>query len=197
MLIQIGQDMVMAEQQIRAHKSQTRRTVQLKRLLPEYELTQEKNLYKCLSIATDARKLIQSLDMKALQDLRALTKAEQPIEDTLAAVIMICNSPFSSLLFSSRKKESVSHSLSLSGCVLVKSPQADLTWQKGAKRQMANLDRFIEEIHLFEKANLSDEQILVINEVINRVHLDDKSLEQTSFFPAVQTLYKWVKRVLQ
>ncbi|CAF4182451.1 unnamed protein product, partial [Rotaria sordida] len=46
MLVQIGQDMVMAEQQIRAHKCQTRRTVQLKRLLPEYELTQEKKAYR-------------------------------------------------------------------------------------------------------------------------------------------------------
>jgi hypothetical protein len=63
----------------------------LKRLLPEYELTQEKNLYKCLAIATDARKLIESLDMKSLQELRSITKAEQPVEDTLAAVIMICN----------------------------------------------------------------------------------------------------------
>jgi hypothetical protein len=90
MLVQIGQDMVMAEQQIRAHKSQTRRTVQLKRLLPEYELTQEKNLYKCLAIATDARKLIEALDMKSLQELRLVTKVEQSVEDTLAAVIMIC-----------------------------------------------------------------------------------------------------------
>ncbi|CAF1027573.1 unnamed protein product [Adineta steineri] len=45
--------MITAEQNIRAHESQIRRTVQLKRLLPEYELTQEKNLYKCLAIATD------------------------------------------------------------------------------------------------------------------------------------------------
>lgn len=79
----------------------------------------------------------------------------------------------------------------------MKSPQADLTWQKGAKRQMANLDRFIEEIHLFEKANLTDDQIQVINEVINRVDLNDKSLQHTSYLSAVQTLYKWVKRVLQ
>jgi hypothetical protein len=90
MLVQIGQDMVMAEQQIRAHKSQTRRTVQLKRLLPEYELTQEKNLYKCLAIATDARKLIETLDMKSLQELRSITKPEQSVEDTIGAVIMIC-----------------------------------------------------------------------------------------------------------
>jgi hypothetical protein len=89
MLVQIGQDMVMAEQQIRAHKTQTRRTVQLKRLLPEYELSEEKSLYKCLSIATDARKLIDSLDMKSLQELRAMTKVDAPTEDTVAAVIMI------------------------------------------------------------------------------------------------------------
>ncbi|CAF3502703.1 unnamed protein product [Rotaria socialis] len=168
MLVQIGQDMVMAEQQIRAHKSQTRRTVQLKRLLPEYELTQEKNLYKCLAIATDARKLIESLDMKSLQELRSITKAEQPVEDTLAAVIMI-----------------------------LKSPTADVTWQKGAKRQMANLDRFIEETHLFDKVNLTEEQINLINGIIDRVHLEDKPLNQSSYHDAVFTLYKWVKRVLQ
>ena len=28
--------------------------------------------------------------MKSLQELRSITKAEQPVEDTLAAVIMIC-----------------------------------------------------------------------------------------------------------
>ncbi|CAF4591105.1 unnamed protein product, partial [Rotaria sp. Silwood2] len=168
MLVQIGQDMVMAEQQIRAHKCQTRRTVQLKRLLPEYELTQEKNLYKCLAIATDARKLIETLDMKSLQELRSITKPEQTLEDTLAAVIMI-----------------------------LKSPTADVTWQKGAKRQMANLDRFIEETQLFDKVNLTEEQINLINGVIDKVHLEDKPLNQASYHNAIFTLYKWVKRVLQ
>ncbi|CAF5003340.1 unnamed protein product, partial [Rotaria sp. Silwood1] len=168
MLVQIGQDMVMAEQQIRAHKCQTRRTVQLKRLLPEYELTQEKNLYKCLAIATDARKLIETLDMISLQELRSITKPEQTVEDTLAAVIMI-----------------------------LKSPTADITWQKGAKRQMANLDRFIEETQLFDKVNLTEEQINLINGVIDKVQLDDKQLNQASYHNAVFTLYKWVKRVLQ
>ena len=62
---------------------------------------------------------------------------------------------------------------------------------------MANLDRFIEEIHLFEKANLTEDQIQLINEVINRVDLNEKSLQNTSYLSAVQTLYRWVKRVLQ
>ena len=89
MLVQIGQDMVMAEQQIRAHQNQTQRTVQLKRLLPEYEYAQEKNLYKSLAIATDARKLIESLDIVALQELRSLSEVETPVEETFAAVISI------------------------------------------------------------------------------------------------------------
>ncbi|CAF4106350.1 unnamed protein product, partial [Adineta steineri] len=168
MLVQIGQDMVTAEQQIRAHKSQTRRTVQLKRLLPEYELTQEKNLYKCLAIATDARKLIEQLDMKSLQELRSVTKAEKSVEDTLAAIIMI-----------------------------LKSPTADITWQKGAKRQLANLDRFIEETQLFDKINLTEEHIKLISGIIDDVQLENSSLNQTSYYNAILTLYKWVKRVLQ
>ncbi|UJR11505.1 hypothetical protein I4U23_015686 [Adineta vaga] len=168
MLTQIGQDMVTAEQQIRAHKSQTRRTVQLKRLLPEYELSQEKNLYKCLAIATDARKLIEGLDMKSLQELRSITKAEPPVENTLAAIIMI-----------------------------LKSPSADLTWQKGAKRQLANLDRFIEETQTFDKINLTEDQINLINSVIDRVQPEDSTLTHTSYYNAILILYKWVKRVLQ
>ena len=31
----------------------------------------------------------------------------------------------------------------------MKGPQADLTWQKGAKRQMANIERFVEEFVSF------------------------------------------------
>jgi hypothetical protein len=62
---------------------------------------------------------------------------------------------------------------------------------------MANLDRFIEETQLFDKVNLTEEQINLINGVIDRVHLEEKSLSQTSYYNAVLTLYKWVKRVLQ
>ncbi|CAF4189092.1 unnamed protein product, partial [Adineta steineri] len=130
---------------------------QLKRLLPEYELTQEKkNLYKCLTITTDARKLIGKLDMKSLQELRLVTKAEKPVEDTLAAIIMI-----------------------------LKSSTADITWQEGAKRQLANLDKFMEETQLFDKTNL-------ISVIIDKVQLENISLNQTSYYNTVLTLYKWV-----
>jgi hypothetical protein len=62
---------------------------------------------------------------------------------------------------------------------------------------MANLDRFSEETQLFDKVNLTEEQISLINGVIDRVHLEDKPLNEASHHNAVFTLYKWVKRVLQ
>ena len=81
--------------------------------------------------------------------------------------------------------------------IVVKSPTADVTWQKGAKRQMANLDRFIEETQLFDKVNLTEEQINLIHSVITRVNIDDQSISQSSYYHAILTLFKWVKRVLQ
>ncbi|CAF3862647.1 unnamed protein product [Adineta steineri] len=168
MLVQIGQDMVTTEQQIRAHSSQTRRTVELQRLVPEYELTQEKNLCKRLSITTDARKLIKTVDMKSVQELRFVTKAEKPVEDTLAAITMI-----------------------------LKSPTADITWQEGAKRQLANLDRFIEETQLFDKTSLTEEHINLISAIIDNVQVENASLNLTSYYNAILTFYKWVKRISQ
>ncbi|CAF0874534.1 unnamed protein product [Adineta steineri] len=135
--------MVVVEQQIRAHKSQTRRTVQLKRLLPQYELAQEKNLYK-------------------------FTKAEKSVGDALAAIILI-----------------------------LESPTADITWQKGVKRQLANLDRFIEGTQLFDKMNLTEEHIILISAIIDNVTIENSSLNQTSYYNAILTFYKWVKRILQ
>ncbi|CAF0911369.1 unnamed protein product [Adineta steineri] len=131
MLVQIGQAMVTAEQQI--------------------------------SIASDARKLIEQLDMNSLQELRLVIKAEKPVEDTLAAIIMI-----------------------------LKSPTADITRQKDAKRQLANLDRFIEETQLFAKINLSEEHIDLTSAIIDKVELENISLNQTSYYNTVLTLYKWI-----
>lgn len=72
-----------------------------------------------------------------------------------------------------------------------------MTWQKGAKRQMANLDRFIEETQLFDKINLTEENINLINSVIEKVHFDEKLINQLTYYNAAFSLFKWVKRVLQ
>ncbi|CAF1327956.1 unnamed protein product [Adineta steineri] len=99
------------------------------------------------TIATDARKLIEQLDMKSLQELRLVTKAEKPVEDTLAAIIMI----------------------------------SDITWQKDAKRQLANLDRLIEETQLFDKIILTEEHIkyhTVLLKKVRPIHQKYKEIEE-------------------
>lgn len=69
-------------------------------------------MFKASALAIDTKKLIAEMTMESLQELRAMQKPIIEVEDLMAAVIMI-----------------------------LKSPTADLTWQKGAKRQMANLER--------------------------------------------------------
>ena len=59
--------------------------------------------------------------MESLQELRAMQKPIIEVEDLMAAIIMI-----------------------------LKSPTADLTWQKGAKRQMANLERLVDFLLAFD-----------------------------------------------
>ena len=62
---------------------------------------------------------------------------------------------------------------------------------------MANLDRFLEEMQLFEKAPLTGEQIELISTVINRVQFQGTNIPSQNFFHALEILQKWVQRVLQ
>lgn len=63
--------------------------------------------------------------IQGLSELRSLQKPDQDVEDLMACIIMI-----------------------------LKSSNSDLTWSKGAKRQMANLDRFIDELMNFDDTPL-------------------------------------------
>ena len=56
--------------------------------------------------------MVAKLEPESLQELRGLLRPPRPVEELLAAVIIV-----------------------------VKSPSADTSWTKGAKRLMANLDR--------------------------------------------------------
>jgi len=38
--------------------------------------------------------------------------------------------------------------------MILKSPNSDVSWSKGAKRQMANLDRFLDELSSFDEISL-------------------------------------------
>ena len=170
MLQQIGQDMTMTEQQLKVHHMQTRKTVQLKRVLPEYQSAHERNVYKTVAIVADTKKLIQNINMNSLQELRSVQKPDSRMEDILAAIIMI-----------------------------LKSPTADVTWQKGAKRQMANIDRFMEELQTFDEHEITENTIKLLEDFVKKIDSYEKSpnQKQMPYYDALNTLDEWIRGVLR
>ncbi len=170
MLQQIGQDMTMTEQQLKVHHMQTKKTVQLKRVLPEYQSAHERNVYKTVAIVTDTKKLIQNINMNSLQELRSVQKPDSRMEDILAAIIMI-----------------------------LKSPTADVTWQKGAKRQMANIDRFMEELQTFDEHEVTENTIKLLEDFVKKIDSYEKlpNQKQIPYYDALNTLDEWLKGVLR
>lgn len=80
-------------------------------------------------------------------------------------------------------------------CHTVKNPQADLTWQKGAKRQMANLERFIEELMTFDEHVLPESTLLLVEPYLKKSSFDADTLEKKTNNPACASLCRWVTGV--
>jgi dynein heavy chain, axonemal len=79
-----------------------------------------------------------------------------------------------------------------------------LTWQKGAKRQMANLDRFLEELQSFDEFEMSVETIKILEDRIKRIDADEGKEEtqstsslQLNYTEALTTLNNWIKGVIK
>lgn len=77
----------------------------------------------------------------------------------------------------------------------VKTPQADLTWQKGAKRQMANLERFIEELMSFDDNVLPENTLSLVEPYLKKASFDPDTLEQKTSISACGALCRWVRGV--
>ncbi len=81
----------------------------------------------------------------------------------------------------------------------MKSSTADVTWQKGAKRQMANLDRFLEELQTFDEHEITENTIKLLEDLdkkIDSTELKDPNAEAT-YASALNTLHLWTKGVLK
>ena len=78
---------------------------------------------------------------------------------------------------------------------VVKNPQADLTWQKGAKRQMANLERFIEELLTFDEQSLPESTLVLVEPYLKKPSFDPESLQTKTNISACAALCKWVSGV--
>ena len=82
-------------------------------VIPEFEHACDLSLQEKKSLVNSSQQVVLNLDQQGLLDLRALQRPPEDIEELLVAVINV-----------------------------IKGPNADTTWTKGAKRLMANLDRY-------------------------------------------------------
>ena len=83
-------------------------------VIPEYEHTQALAAEEKVALVQASQALVAAMEPGSLAELRAVQKPPPELEQLLSAVIII-----------------------------IKSPGADLSWTKGAKRLMANLDRSV------------------------------------------------------
>ncbi|KAK6172547.1 hypothetical protein SNE40_016179 [Patella caerulea] len=167
-LSQIGQDRAITEQQIKVVKHQLEKITKLKTLLPEYQVAHERAVYKAIAIVADTKKVVKNIDIEKLTDLRGMSKPIIDIEDLMTAIIMI-----------------------------LKSPSADLTWQKGAKRQMANLERFLEELMTFDDNQLPEETLNLVEPYLKKASFDPETLEKKTNNSACGSLCRWVRGVVR
>ena len=84
-------------------------------VIPEFEHACDLSLQDKADIITSSQQLVLNIDQSGLCELRTVLRPPEEMEQLLVAVISV-----------------------------IKGPTADITWTKGAKRLMANLDRCVD-----------------------------------------------------
>ncbi|XP_058857324.1 dynein beta chain, ciliary-like isoform X3 [Acipenser ruthenus] len=164
-LIQIGQDKAVAEQQVHALHQQMKKIRKLQKLLPEYQLAHDRAVYKCSAIVLNIKKLVGEIDTDALGELRAMQKPDVDTEVLMASIITV-----------------------------LKSPSADLTWSKGAKRQLANLERFLEELSTFNEIQLPENTLALLEAYLQKPSFTTENMEsRAGGNTATGCLLKWLQ----
>ena len=113
LLVQIGQDTAISHQHTKLVTKQKERITHLKKVIPDFEHAYSIALQDKENLIESLRNVVQTMDHESLSELRTLQRAPPEVEELLVAVI-----------------------------VIMKGPSADFSWTKGAKRLMANLDRY-------------------------------------------------------
>ncbi|XP_018424228.1 PREDICTED: dynein beta chain, flagellar outer arm-like [Nanorana parkeri] len=168
-LQQIAQDKAVVEQKIHAVHQQLQKIKKFRSLLPEYQVALEKAEYKCSAILENIKDLVQNMDVTALGELRAMQKPDLDIEELMASIIII-----------------------------LKSPNTDLTWAKGAKRQMANLDRFMNELTTFHAAQLPQSTFELLEANIRKIQFTPENMERKAAGNmAAGSLMRWLQGAVQ
>jgi transcriptional regulatory protein LevR len=99
-------------------------------VIPDYEHAYSIALQDKENLISSLHGTVAAMDHGSLSELRALQRAPEEVEELLVAVI-----------------------------VIMKGPSADFSWTKGAKRLMANLDRYTLLYINYQVVNLSPTSI--------------------------------------
>ncbi|XP_040278224.1 dynein beta chain, flagellar outer arm-like [Bufo bufo] len=168
-LHQIAQDKAVVEQKIHVVYRQLEKIKKFKLLLPEYQVALEKSEFKCSALIVNSKELVQNINITALGELRAMQKPGVDLEELMASIIII-----------------------------LKSPNADLTWAKGAKRQMANIDRFLNELSTFHTSQLSQSTLELLDTNTKKIQFTPENMERkTAGNAAAGSLMRWLQGAVQ
>ena len=138
-------------------------------MIPECQSALQTAVQEKLSLVLHLKQQVMDINHESLTELRAQQRPPQVTEDLLAAVISI-----------------------------VKSPSADMSWTKGAKRLMANVERFRE--LLLSRSTMEDDSETIIesvNPILNRVGLSVDELSRHPGGLAATQLLGWVQGVVR
>uniref|UniRef100_A0A1X7UKN4 Uncharacterized protein n=1 Tax=Amphimedon queenslandica TaxID=400682 RepID=A0A1X7UKN4_AMPQE len=165
LLVQIGQDTAIAKEQLKLVYKQSERIEHLQKVLPEYEHVYSLYVEDLERIEHETKEIALNLDQKSLLVLRSLHKPPLDIQELLEAVIII-----------------------------IKSPGSDLSWTKGAKRLMANIDRFKEMMMEFSQHREASGPLLESLQLyISRPGFNEETFSK--LYLAAGQLCSWVKGV--
>ena len=138
-------------------------------VIPEYQLALRAAVDEKLALVLHLKQQVMAVNHASLTELRAQQRPPQELEDLLAAVISV-----------------------------VKSPTADLSWTKGAKRLMANVDRFRELLLGQTQTEDNSETILdSVGPIINQAGLSADNLGTYPGGLAATQLLEWVQGIVK
>lgn len=167
-LAQLGQNTAIKEEHMKIIDKQKDKISQLEKSNPEVKSAYEKAVDNAFGLAGDVHKLVREIAESDLSTLRQLQRPDSEVADVMAAVILV-----------------------------LKSHRYDLSWSKGAKRIMANLDRFVELLDDFDKEELSHDQLAAVEQYLKKPFFSVELLEQKSSIKAVPLLCLWVHYVVR
>nr|WAQ15579.1 axonemal dynein heavy chain E [Halisarca dujardinii] len=131
LLGQTGQDTAIAGEHEKFLLQLKDRISHLQKMIPEYQHAYQVSVDRSVQLVADTKDLVAGMDKASLTELRAQHSPPREVELLLSAVIIV-----------------------------VKSANADLTWTKGAKRLMANIDRFLEMLSNFDESSAPSDALL-------------------------------------